>query len=36
MLEKLFPKPNQDSTAIEDKSFSWNASKFFSDLHRPQ
>ena len=32
MLEKLFPKPNQDSTAIEDKSFSWNASKFFSDL----
>ena len=32
MLEKLFPKPNQDSTAIEDKSFSWNASQFFSDL----
>jgi hypothetical protein len=32
MLEKLFPKPNQDSNAIEDKSFSWNASKFFSDL----
>lgn len=32
MLEKLFPKPNQDSTTIEDKSFSWNATKFFSDL----
>ena len=32
MLDKLFPKPQQEATVPENSTFSWNAAKFFSDL----